>query len=110
MIKLNLMIDGLEIPFDSDGINGRSSIEAFRLMEKLDKAQYRWNDELIEDLILFVGRLFRGQFTRDEFLDGCQGSIFVIGPQLLNAVIRDVSGAISEIPARPTQAAEAESG
>ena len=76
-------------------------------MEKLDCVQYRWNDELIEELCAFVLALFGGQFTRDEFLDGCEGSIFVIGPQLLNAVVSDVAGAISEIPVRPTAAAEA---
>lgn len=103
------MIDGMEIPFETEGVNGRSSVRAFKIMEKLDKAKYRWTDETIDELVTFACGLFSNQFTKDEFLDGIKGSLFVIGPQLLNAVIQDVSGAISEIPPRPTQAAQEKS-
>lgn len=109
MIKLVLNMDGMDIDFESEGVNGRSSIDAFRLMDRLDKVQYRWNEELIDGLVKFACRLFNDQFTPDEFLDGIKGSLFVIGPQLLNAVIQDVAGAISEIPPRPTQAAQEKS-
>lgn len=105
MIRLTLCIDGMKIPYETEGVNGRSSIRAFKLLEKLERDDYRYDDQIINELVGFVVGLFDGQFTADDFLDGCPGSLFVVGPQLLSAVIQDVASAIQEIPQDPTGAA-----
>lgn len=102
-MKLTLTLEGKKKEYYSRGQNAGASLRAFRLQEDMERRMAAdpvvvYDEEHIEELTGFVVELFGGQFTEQEFLEGCTESFFVIIPALLQSAVQGTNAAIQEFP------------
>lgn len=98
MIQITLNINGARRVYKSTGVRMRACLEAYRLGEAYEKCGGEYPDELIERCIEFVLETFGRAFTRDELLDGYEGSPFALFPQLIREVIGYANDRIVDFP------------
>lgn len=99
-MKLTLNINGELKDFYSRGITAGASLAAYDLMERIDLSSSNelYGKEHRESLLRFVVDLFNGQFTEQDFLEGCEDSFFSVVPGMLQSVVAGVSAKIKEFP------------
>lgn len=100
-MKLTLVLDGKSTDFYSRGITAGASLTAFDLLEGIDdkaKAGGLYTKEHREELLRFVVELFSGQFTEQQFLEGCADSFFNVVPGMLRAVVAGVQAKAAAFP------------
>ena len=105
MIDLTLRIKGKDRTFRASAITCRCSIDAWKLAKRweTESAKDEMSEELIDEAIDLIVRVYGNRFTRDEFLDGCIGSIFFIAPAIVRAIMMDVGDKLAAFPPKAAQ-------
>ena len=98
MITIQLIIDGKQQSFTARGVTLRRSYEAYELYREYELAGGNYPPELMERCEDFVCACFGGAFTREQLLDGYQGTAYRLYPNMLNAVVGYTNDLIVNFP------------
>lgn len=108
MIRFKLTLGGEVREYLSRPVTMRTSIDAYRLLDREESAKGSYGEELIQDMLEFIVKLFGEQFSVDDLLSGCRASFFVVAPAMLRLVIATVNEQLREFEAaNPPTAATA---
>lgn len=106
MISITLHPRGMKPRTYQDDIRMRESMEAFELAKRWEDAAGNYTPEILQEDAAFIARCFGRQFTEEELLDGYRGSLYVLVPNFLRAVIGYVAEEITNFPPKAAKATD----
>lgn len=99
-MRITLTIDGGPRVFTAPLTAGASRDAMHLRRVLLEKPEIDEDGE--ERMLAWLVKRFRGQFTREQFLDGYGGSLYTQVPEMLAADVSGLEGKLAEFPADPT--------